>query len=110
MEQELVFMISMKKRLFKFKSEVWVYPGQSAWRFASVDRKLSERIKSDFGAVSKGWGSLPVSAKIGKTNWKTSIFPDKKSGEYLLPIKASVRKAEGVFDRDVVSLSIDILV
>lgn len=100
----------MKKRSYKFKSEVWVYPGQAAWRFASVDRKLSKKIKTDFGSVSKGWGSLPVSAKIGKTTWKTSIFPDKKSGEYLLPVKASVRKSEGIFDRDIVNLGIDILV
>jgi hypothetical protein len=39
-----------------------------------------------------GWGVIPVTAKIGKTSWETSLFP--KDGGYLVPIKASVRTAE----------------
>lgn len=100
----------MKKRIYNLKSEIWVYPGQAGWRFLSVDRRISEKIKADFGLQSKGWGSLPVEAKIGKTLWKTSIFPDKKSGEYLLPVKSSVRKAEEILDKDIVKYSISLKV
>ena len=32
--------------------------------------------------------------KIGATRWSTSIFPDKKRGTYVLPVKKSVRVAE----------------
>jgi hypothetical protein len=45
---------------------------------------------------------------IGKTLWSTSIFPDKKAGEYLLPLKAQVRKKEGLVAGDVVSFSFEI--
>ncbi len=100
----------MKKTQYKIKSEVWVYPGTAGWRFVSIDRKVSEQIKRDFTGLSKGWGSLPVEAKIGKTTWKTSIFPDKKSGEYLLPLKSEVRKSEGIYDKDQVAFSIKITV
>ena len=83
-----------------------VYPGMSAWRFLVLPKKESGEIKERYGKSARGWGSLPVSASIGKTEWKTSIFPDKKSGTYLLPLKAKVRKAEDIFDDDSVQFVI----
>ncbi|WP_432893979.1 DUF1905 domain-containing protein [Kribbella sp. CA-245084] len=49
--------------------------------------------------VSYGWGMIPVVAEIGGTAWDTSMFP--KDGRYLLPVKASVRRAEDLDDGDV---------
>jgi len=49
-----------------------------------------------------------LEVKIGKTAWKTSIFP-AKDGTYLLPVKAQVRKAEGLFAGNRVSFAIKIL-
>lgn len=89
---------------------MWVYPGMAAWRFITVPKKDSEVITKTHGAKKRGWGSLPVTVAIGKTKWNTSIFPDKKSGTYLLPLKAAVRKAEGIFDDDTVSYSITLRV
>ncbi len=48
-----------------------------------------------------------MEAKIGKTNWRTSIFPDSKSGTYLLPVKATVRRVEGIDDGDTVSVLVE---
>lgn len=42
-----------------------------------------------------GWGSIPVIATIGKTTWKTSIFPAKDIG-YFLPVKKAVAKKESL--------------
>lgn len=80
----------------------------AGWYFLSVPKKDSEDIKKRFGKKQRGWGSLPVVVTLGKTSWKTSIFPDKKSGSYLLPLKADVRKKEGIFSGDKVSFSIEI--
>ena len=82
----------------------------SAWHFISVPKKQSEQIKRSFGARAKGWGSIPVTVTLGKTSWQTSIFPDKKAGAYLLPLKAGVRKKEGVFKGDIVTFFIEIRV
>lgn len=95
--------------MYKIKSEVWLYPGMAGWHFVSVSKKQSEDIKKRYGAKAKGWGSLPVNVTLGKTTWKTSIFPDKKSGSYLLPLKAAVRKKEGLFSGDTVSFSIEVV-
>jgi hypothetical protein len=58
--------------------------------------------------VSYGWGMIPVAARIGGTEWTTSLFP--KDGSYIVPLKAWVRKAEGVElgDTITVSLAVDI--
>jgi Domain of unknown function (DUF1905) len=44
-------------------------------------------------------GSLPVNARIGRTEWKTSLFP--KDGSYVLPVKVAVRHAEQLDEGDV---------
>lgn len=90
------------------KSKVLVYPGMAAWRFLILPKKESTEIKSVYGKIAKGWGSIPVLVTVGKTNWKTSIFPDKKSGTYLLPLKAQIRKAEQIADTDSVQFIIKI--
>lgn len=97
------------KNKFTFIAELWLYPGMAGnWHFVSLSEKDVAELKKAFGPLSHGWGSLPVEAQIGKTKWNTSIFPNKKSRTYILPIKASVRKSEGFLagDRAKVKLSI----
>jgi hypothetical protein len=80
----------------------------NAWRFVGVPEKEGKEIKERFGARAKGWGSLPVSVTLGNTTWETSIFPDKTSGSYLLPLKAKVRKAEHIADDATVTYILEI--
>ncbi|APH43195.1 Uncharacterized protein A9P81_3727 [Leptospira interrogans serovar Copenhageni/Icterohaemorrhagiae] len=44
--------------------------------------------------MPRSWGMVPVIAQIGVTNWNTSIFPEKISIKYVLPLKADIRKNE----------------
>jgi hypothetical protein len=53
----------------------------------------------------RGWGSLRVTARIGESEWPTSIFPGD-GATWLLPVKAAVRKAEGVAEGDTVEATI----
>lgn len=96
-------------RVFSFTSQVWIYPGVAGWHFISVPKVETAKINSQFAKEKRGFGSLPVDVTVGKTTWKTSIFPDKKAGIYLLPLKAAVRKKENLGDRDKVSVQIRIL-
>ncbi len=96
----------MATGIYKLKSKVFVYPGMSAWRFLGLPEKQGREIKEKYGSHAKGWGSLPVSVTIGKTTWNTSIFPDKKSGSYLLPLKTKIRKAEDISDDSTVTFSV----
>lgn len=98
------------KGAFEFSARVVPYPGMAAWRFITLPQESSSEIKARFGKVSKGWGSIPVLVTIGKTTWETSIFPDKKSQSYLLPMKLEVRRKEGIMDGDEVAVCVRIRV
>jgi hypothetical protein len=95
------------KKVYKVKGKVWLWPGESTvWHFVHVDPKTSATLKEKHGKVKRGFGSIPVMAKIGKTEWKTSIFPDKRSGTYLLPLKFKVRYEEGIEAGEIISFSL----
>lgn len=56
--------------------------------------------------VTYGWGMLPVNVWIGETEYRTSLFP--KEGRYLVPVKASVRKAEHLEEGDEVTVRLEL--
>jgi hypothetical protein len=98
----------MAQKKYTIKSEVWLYPGMSGWHFVGVPKKESAEIKKTY-KIKAGFGSVPVMVTVGKTKWKTSIFPDKRTESYLLPIKAEVRKKEGIYSGEVVELTIQLI-
>jgi hypothetical protein len=79
---------------FQFSAPLWQYPGESGWHFISVPPEISDDIAHLTAATRHGFGSVRVTATIGNTTWQTSVFPDSKSGTYLLPVKKPVRTAE----------------
>lgn len=99
----------MARSAYQVKGELWLYPGESAnWHFVSVPKKESEAIVKAHPRKKAGFGSIRVSAKIGKTSWETSIFPDKRSGTYLLPVKAEVRRKEHLSKGDIIAFLVEI--
>lgn len=93
---------------YKMKAKVVLYPGPSPWHFIYLPKERAVDIKKRFGSLQKGWSSLPVKVNIGKTNWRTSIFYDRRSETYLLPLKAEVRKKEEIIHGDIVTFSIEV--
>jgi len=92
-----------------FTAKVWLYPGDVAnWHFVTLPKPIGAGIKDAYRGLTKGFGSLPVTVTIGGTTWKTSIFPDKFSGSYLLPLKASVRKREDIYTDDEVTVTLQV--
>lgn len=49
---------------------------------------------------------IKVKARIGAAEWSTTIWPDKASGSFLLPVKAAVRKKEKIAAGDNVDVSL----
>lgn len=93
---------------YEFSSKLWQWDGPSAWHFVSLPKDISSEIKENFGQGGPGWGSIPVTVAINNFSWKTSIFPDKKSGAYLLPFKAEARKKADLSVGDVVKIKLAI--
>ena len=74
----------------------------------------------EFGA-RRGFGSVKVIARIGETEWKSSVFPQKKSPpsnseavgqqerEWILLVSKKVMRAEDLCAGDRVKLALDLL-
>ena len=107
---------------FAFEAEIWRSPGPGGWHFASLPQDVAHglRVMAGQGAGQGGgpsaksgasaFGSIRVTAKIGTSRWKTSVFPDSKSGTFFLPVKAAVRAREalGAGDRAGIALTLDL--
>jgi hypothetical protein len=91
------------------RAKVWLYPGPGGWHFANLSAKHSFEIRERFADERRGFGSLPVTVRIGKTAWRTSIFPDKKAQTYLFAIKAAVRQSEHIVAGDTVRALVQIM-
>ena len=91
---------------FEFNSKIWFWRGPAPWYFVTVPAQQSRDLKAISGFVTYGWGVIPAQVRIGKTEWKTSLFP--KDGRYIVPIKASVRKAENLEEGDNVSIRLEV--
>jgi len=89
----------------EFDGDIWYWRGPAPWYFVTVPAKQSHDLKAISGFVTYGWGMIPVKVRIGKTGWKTSLFP--KDGCYIVPIKASVRKAENLVEGDRVTVRLE---
>ena len=74
--------------------ELWYWRGPSPFHFVTVPDAESDQLQAAAALVTYGWGMIPVTARVGTTDWTTSLFP--KDGRYLIPIKDLVRKAEGL--------------
>ena len=92
-----------------FEAELWEWQGQAAWYFVSLPKEYYGEIKLISATTKRGFGSVRVEAVIGKTKWRTSIFPDNKSGSYLLPVKKEVRKSESIDAGEQISVKIRLL-
>ena len=90
---------------------IWLWSeGKGSWHFLTIppDEAVEIRLASAASGVRRGFGSVPVEAAINGVAWRTSIVP-QKSGGYILPIKADVRKRAGVAAGDEVTLSQSLL-
>ena len=81
---------------YQFTATVWRYEGPNGWYFVSLPITLAEEIRQQLKWQEEGWGRLKAKAQIGSSNWETAIWFDTKLNTYLLPIKASIRKQEGI--------------
>ena len=79
---------------FEFVAPLWRHPGDDGWHFVSVPPETSDDLTDLSQGIRRGFGSVRVSVTVGATTWRTSVFPDRRSGTYLLPMKRSVRDAE----------------
>jgi hypothetical protein len=91
---------------FQFSGKIIFWHGPSPFYFLPVPEAECGAIKAIANLVTYGWGVIPVRARIGATEWTTSLIP--KDGRYLVPIKVVVQKAENLGEGDEVTIDLAI--
>ncbi|MGV9192780.1 DUF1905 domain-containing protein [Microbacterium sp. MC2] len=95
--------------IVEFEGTVFLWDARTEAMFlVAVPAELSADIR-EIPRIPRGFGSVRVGAQIGGSRWRTSIFPDARLGEYVLPLKRAVREAEGFGEGDVVAVRLEIL-
>ena len=100
------FEIDVESMGMEFAGELYYWRGPSPYHFIAVPEDVCVGLRAVSGVVSYGWGMIPVWVRIGRTEFKTSLFP--KDGRYVVPIKDLVRKAEGLAEGDAQMLELTI--
>jgi hypothetical protein len=91
---------------FEFSADIWEWRGPAPFFFVTVPAEECEALRDVTKWVTYGWGMIPAKAHIGKTAWKTSLWP--KEGRYIVPLKLSVRKAEKLEEGDRVTVRLEV--
>ncbi|WP_402464094.1 DUF1905 domain-containing protein [Isoptericola aurantiacus] len=80
-----------------FSAPLWQWQARQddAWWFVTVPPDESD-LMDDLPLPPRGFGSIRVRVTVGATTWQTSVFPSKEQQCYVLPMKRSVRRAEGL--------------
>jgi hypothetical protein len=93
--------------VFSCTVTLWQYPGPGSWHFVTLPTDIARAMQSQ--GTKRGWGSIKVRATIGDTTWDSSLFPDKASNSYLLPIKKQVRASEKLLVDTEIPLTITLI-
>lgn len=92
--------------ILEFSGALWYWKGPAPWFFVTVPPEQCHDLHAIAQIVTYGWGVIPVQVRVGKSEWRTSLFP--KDGQYLVPVKASVRKAERIAEGDAVAVRLEV--
>jgi hypothetical protein len=78
----------------EFEGVVWEWRGPAPYHFVTVPPECAAVVRQVALAVTYGWGMVPVEVRLGRSRWRTSLFP--KEGGYVLPLRDSARKKEEI--------------
>ena len=99
----------MAAATWTFAADLWEHDGPAAWYFVSLPPDVADAIEVEHGDRAAGFGSVRVEVTVGRTTWRTSVFPDRARETYLLPVKKAVRTAEGIDDGSRVEVALAVV-
>ncbi|HSM52864.1 MAG TPA: DUF1905 domain-containing protein [Erythrobacter sp.] len=92
---------------------------RGTWHLLVITGETAEAIamharlyRLEYG-TQRGFGSVKVMARIGETEWKSSVFPQKSSSqqerEWILLVSRKVMRAEDIVAGDRVCVELELL-
>ena len=92
---------------------VWQGEAHGGYGYVVVDGAAGEAIRGhelmrrlELGK-RRGFGSVKVTVRVGGSEWRTSVFP-QKSGGWFLPVKKAIQRAEDLAEGVAVEGELDL--
>lgn len=92
---------------YAFEAEIWRSDGAGGWFFVTLPVDVAQGLRALSGPKT-GFGSIRVRASLNHADWNTSVFPDARSGSFLLPVKVEVRRRAKVTAGDQVRICLEL--
>ena len=90
----------------EFEAEVFQWRGPAPYYFVAVPDPEIADLDAVARDVTYGWGMIPVRGRVGCTEFETSLWP--RQGGYVVPLKDTVRTAEGIEDGATIMLGLTV--
>jgi len=75
----------------RFTAPLWAHNGEGGWHFLTLPTEVADEMRQRVPPRGPGFGSIRVTVAVGASTWETSVFPDKATGSFVLPVKKDVR-------------------
>ncbi|MDO5740166.1 MAG: DUF1905 domain-containing protein [Ornithinimicrobium sp.] len=89
-----------------FSGEIIEWRGPAPFHFVILPPEEAAWVQGVAREVTYGWGMIPVTVRIGSTDFSTSLWP--REGSFFVPVKDKVRAAEGIELGDEVSVGLSL--
>lgn len=93
---------------YSFVASLWQHEGPGGWHFLTLPSDLADEIRHRVAGHRKSFGTVRAIVTIDSTTWATSLFADRKTGSYLLPVNARVRRDAALFASDRVACRLEL--
>ena len=98
---------------FSAPLQVWRGAAHGGIGYVLIDGAASEAISGhelvrrlELGR-RRGFGSVKVIVRVGGSEWRTSVFP-QKSGGWFLPVKQAIQRAEELAEGHTVEVELEL--
>lgn len=90
----------------EFSGPLFEWRGPAPYHFVAVPEDEAEQLRETAAAVTYGWGMIPVTGRIGDTEFTTSLWP--RDGGYVVPVKDAVRRTEGLMLGEMITVRLTV--
>jgi hypothetical protein len=86
-----------------------MHHGDGSWHFVTLPAAVADELRDRVPPRGPGFGAIRVTVSVGDTTWATSVFPDKATGSFVLPMKKAVRVANQLCAGDAVHVRLQVV-